>query len=326
MATEKLWTGFDNTKIMAERAVCDEVGQNIVDTYAPKSGVPSVYNAKLKLQLGSGQATDTGFTANASADVTLTVPEMTGATASTAGSSGIVPSPAVEDKDKFLKGDGTWDSPANPLPTPTHDNELFVGMSDGSSSWKQLTTVGGTSSQLLDDNDDPILDELGNVIYDNQPTLWGSLNNVGFYAERAEYAKQADKAAEDSLGQNIVATYQKRLGYSIWDSNWMLETLPDIGSATVWIVPNNKAVYGALNGNNRIWYLMCYLDGDDAANFAFEFSCIGEENSTVELYLKRGNTITKAYPSVTAGNTIEPGKYYQITCVGTCWTMAEFAP
>ena len=34
MATEKLWTGFDNTKIMAERAVCDEVGQNIVDTYA----------------------------------------------------------------------------------------------------------------------------------------------------------------------------------------------------------------------------------------------------------------------------------------------------
>ena len=36
MATEKLWTGFDNTKIMAERAVCDEVGQNIVDTYATK--------------------------------------------------------------------------------------------------------------------------------------------------------------------------------------------------------------------------------------------------------------------------------------------------
>lgn len=108
MATEKLWTGFDDTKIMAERAVCDEVGQNIVDTYATKAGVPSVYDAKLKLQLGSGQAADTGFTANASADATLTVPEMGGAGASAAGSTGLVPAPEAGDRGKYLKGDGTW--------------------------------------------------------------------------------------------------------------------------------------------------------------------------------------------------------------------------
>ena len=113
MATEKLWTGFDNTKIMAERAVCDEVGQNIVDTYATKAGVPSVYDAKLKLQLGSGQAADTGFTANASADATLTVPEMGGAGASAAGSTGLVPAPAAGDQDKVLRGDGTWGDAAN---------------------------------------------------------------------------------------------------------------------------------------------------------------------------------------------------------------------
>ena len=34
MATEQLWNGFDGKKLLAERAVCDEVGQNIVDTYA----------------------------------------------------------------------------------------------------------------------------------------------------------------------------------------------------------------------------------------------------------------------------------------------------
>ena len=113
MATEKLWTGFDDTKSMAERAVCDEVGQNIVDTYATKSGVPSVYDAKLKLQLGSGQAADTGFTANASADATLTVPEMGGAGASAAGSSGLVPAPSAGDQDKVLRGDGTWGDAAN---------------------------------------------------------------------------------------------------------------------------------------------------------------------------------------------------------------------
>lgn len=71
MATEKLWTGFDNTKIMAERAVCDEVGQNIVDTYATKD-------------------------------------PMVGATSQEAGEAGLVPAPAAGDQGKVLTGDGTW--------------------------------------------------------------------------------------------------------------------------------------------------------------------------------------------------------------------------
>lgn len=34
--------------------------------------------------------------------------DMTGATASAAGTRGLVPPPAAGDQDKFLKGDGTW--------------------------------------------------------------------------------------------------------------------------------------------------------------------------------------------------------------------------
>lgn len=37
---------------------------------------------------------------------------MTGATSSTAGTKGLVPAPAVANKDNFLKGDGTWGTPA----------------------------------------------------------------------------------------------------------------------------------------------------------------------------------------------------------------------
>lgn len=37
---------------------------------------------------------------------------MTGATASTAGTAGIVPAPAAGKHIQYLKGDGTWDSPA----------------------------------------------------------------------------------------------------------------------------------------------------------------------------------------------------------------------
>ena len=38
----------------------------------------------------------------------VTVPVMTGATATTAGTSGSAPAPAAGDQDKYLKGDGTW--------------------------------------------------------------------------------------------------------------------------------------------------------------------------------------------------------------------------
>lgn len=37
---------------------------------------------------------------------------MTGATSSNSGTKGLVPAPAVANKDNFLKGDGTWGTPA----------------------------------------------------------------------------------------------------------------------------------------------------------------------------------------------------------------------
>ena len=42
-----------------------------------------------------------------------TVKAMVGATSSAAGAAGLVPAPAAADKDKFLKGDGTYGTPAN---------------------------------------------------------------------------------------------------------------------------------------------------------------------------------------------------------------------
>ena len=37
---------------------------------------------------------------------------MTGATANAAGASGLVPAPGAGRQGRFLKGDGTWDSPS----------------------------------------------------------------------------------------------------------------------------------------------------------------------------------------------------------------------
>ena len=53
---------------------------------------------------GLSKTTESGTT-------TITAPEMTGATASTDGASGLVPAPMAGDQAKFLKGDGTWAAP-----------------------------------------------------------------------------------------------------------------------------------------------------------------------------------------------------------------------
>lgn len=65
-----------------------------------------VGDSNFSLQLhGSGRATYNGTDIALSTDLPTT---MTGAGASTAGTSGLVPAPASGDNEKFLRGDGTW--------------------------------------------------------------------------------------------------------------------------------------------------------------------------------------------------------------------------
>ena len=91
----------------------------------------------------SGTATafiDT-LTQNANGEVTATkktVPVMTGATSSAAGAAGLVPAPASSEREKFLRGDGTY-------ATPTNTTYSFVNKG-ATLAWgtsKTVATVGG---------------------------------------------------------------------------------------------------------------------------------------------------------------------------------------
>ena len=53
-------------------------------------------------------------------------PDMIGATTSTAGKNGFVPAPEINDKDKFLKGDGTWETIPS-IPTQATVAEIVAG-------------------------------------------------------------------------------------------------------------------------------------------------------------------------------------------------------
>ena len=60
----------------------------------------------------------------------------------------------------------------------------------------------------------------------------------------------------------------------------------------------------------------------EVPNFAVEISA----SAAISLTLTKtvGSTVTTLYPSAAGGTSLESGKYYQVTCVGNCWTLAEF--
>ena len=67
---------------------------------------------KCKQDNVTGTWDSTKWDATTIADELQTIPDMTGATSSIAGTHGLVPAPAAGNQAKFLRGDGTWQTPA----------------------------------------------------------------------------------------------------------------------------------------------------------------------------------------------------------------------
>ena len=416
MANKDLWNEYNGKGFSAEhakyaeRATRDEDGNDIVDTYALKNAIPTV---------------------------------MTGATSQAAGTSGLVPAPTVEEKDKFLKGDGTWTAPpevnlanyyydehgnglsakrtrgnkpygstslvggagnmntydlsatffidwggiARPffsvstadsgasrigfgtnaghsssaryllpppvankyaktnaegkivwgdvpsLPSPSIDDSLLLGQSDGSKTWTALARdVFGTV--LLDNNDEPMLDENEKPMYDADSTdeLWTTFANHEFGARRTY---------EDQDGNNIKATYATKssvdtltadLETALDTLNDTIETVShagmyDLGTKTEADLNNGKLAIGCGNSNTELTLTtvsaLTVLANSGVPNFALLVDNSGNSND-VTVTVKDSNDATTFYQSTAAGNKVSAGKICQITCVGKCWTLAEF--
>jgi hypothetical protein len=65
------------------------------------------------------------------------------------------------------------------------------------------------------------------------------------------------------------------------------------------------------------------LANPGVANFALLVDNSGNSND-VTVTVKDSAGSTTFYQSTAAGNTVGAGKICQVTCVGKCWTLAEF--
>lgn len=65
------------------------------------------------------------------------------------------------------------------------------------------------------------------------------------------------------------------------------------------------------------------VGADEVPNFAVEITTSTDVTLTVTKTV--GSTTTTLNASVAGGTSLTTGKLYQVTCVGSCWTLAEFA-
>ena len=206
------------------------------------------------------------------------------------------------------------------LVDPTVDNSVLAGDSTGAKEWKALTKAPW-GTVITDAENNPMLDENGNSIYDeNEVELWISFDGVNFGAERA---------VADVEGNAFIDTYAKKT--ELPDvSRFQQKLVPASAEASASVtVANNKVSSIELASEHSIsaMAISCAVAAGESPNFAVE---IDNKSATVDCTVSLAVTVggvskTMKLAASTGTATVEKGKFYQLTCVGSCWTLAEFA-
>lgn len=177
-------------------------------------------------------------------------------------------------------------------------------------------------------NGGEILDAIGagKYVVIDQPNL-GVLEHTEWLLEYASRGAQ-DYIKFVNGSSTLIATRDNTADEPTWQwDTGFVNGIVNGGSKT-----ESNLVGGALaiGGGNSLTRLtlttvqtLTVLANAETPNFALEIDNTGNSND-VTVTVKDSTGTTTLNASVAGGNTVGTGKYYQLTCVGSCWTLAEF--
>ena len=164
---------------------------------------------------------------------------MTGATASAAGTSGLTPAPSAGSQGKYLRGDGTWQTPPNTTYSAATasanglmsaaDKAKLDGVAAGANNYTHPTSAGskhipggGASGQILRWSADGT-------------AAWGADNNTTYSAATASangLMSAADKAKLDAFGSASAYALKTEISHVIYEKSRTTISVPASGWTT----------------------------------------------------------------------------------------------
>ena len=181
-------------------------------------------NSGTKIGTITVDGTATDFFCEKNTDTTYS--DMTGATASAAGAAGLVPAPAKGNQTKYLRGDGTWQTPPDTNTTysaatqsaaglmSADDKKKLDGVASGANAYTHPSTsgnkhipAGGASGQILRWSADGT-------------AVWGADSNTTY-----SNMKGATASADGAAGLVPAPTKGNQTKYLRGDGTW--QTPPD---------------------------------------------------------------------------------------------------
>lgn len=146
---------------------------------------------------------------------------------------------------------------------------------------------------------------------------WGATSNRAGYktinevpsSAAGDSGKVLTVAANGTPGWGTAVGFIKNVG--------ALTDAVTITSSTI----NNG--FATLSTSQSTLTIVDVVGTDEVVNFAIEITPSVNCTLTIQKQIGSGTPVTLKH-AVSAGNELEAGKTYQVTAVGTCWTLAEF--
>ena len=254
-----------------------------------------------------------------------TYSNFTGATTQQAGTSGLVPAPTTSDPDKYLKGDGSWDTPTDTtysnftgtdgvdpgtsglVPAPaTTDAGKFL-KADGT--WDTVN-AGPTVVQAIGDSVADVMSQnaVAKAIYDSVDSIRGYRPKIGYQASTGGLQSVAFGDDAKAGGSNAVAVG----GTTMANQNGAIAL--GYGASTSSIgemnIGTSSTTYGYSSSNYRLLSGVYDAQGDHDA------VTLGQLNGRVKQNAGAPTTSTVG----TVGQLLEDttnGKLYQCTAIDT---------